>query len=236
MKVGIERVVFEKYPAAEIGYLTAQVSVQKTDPYVEALKKSLGGYLEKIGINATNFASHPSLSIWRKIYQEDFQVNAKTYRSSIEALIRRIVTGKELWNICSVVDLYNCSSVLSLLPMGGYDLRKVTGDITIRYAKEGEIFRGLGEKEDISTMPNHVVYADAARVLCWLWNHKDSRETCIEENTTRVVFFIDSILEGKGAQLAVKQLIEDLKKIQGVPLDYGILNRTSPQVYLGEVR
>jgi DNA/RNA-binding domain of Phe-tRNA-synthetase-like protein len=231
MLINLEDEFLEKYPDAEIGYLVARVSVKKRDPLVEDLKQSLGKYLQGQGINATNFVTHPSISLWRKIYEEDFHVKAKTYRSSIEALLRRVVTGKEVWNICNIVDLYNCCSILSLLPMGGYDLKKISGGIRIRYAKEGEPFLGLGEREQVETKPNHVVYADEERIICWLWNHKDSGETCIDESSECVLFFVDSF-EHDRVQAALKLLAENLEKIQCTLLETGILNRNSPQVTL----
>lgn len=234
MLVSIEHEVLEKYPEAEIGYLVARVTVKKTDPFVEALKQTLGKRLQEQGINATNFAVHPSISQWRKIYENDFQMKAKTHRSSIEALLKRVVTGKEIWNICNVVDLYNCCSILSLLPIGGYDLKKVSGDITIRYASDGESFWSLGEKERIATKSNQVVYADDQRIICWLWNHKDSAETCIDESSQYVLFFIDSFEHSK-VELALNELGENLEKIQCFSLEKGILNRASPQTHLNGV-
>ncbi len=231
MLIHIDDEVLGKYPGMEIGYLVARVSVKQSDPFVESLKERLGKHLEDQGINATNFAAHPSISLWRKIYEEDFQVKAKTYRSSIEALVRRVVTGKEIWNICNVVDLYNCCSILSLLPMGGYDLKKISGGIAIRYGKEGETFCGLGEREKTPIQSSHVVYADAERILCWLWNHKDSAETCIDATSQDVLFFIDSF-ERDRVEAALKQLGENLTKIGCLPLETGILNRISPQAHL----
>ena len=231
MLLNIEREVLEKYPEMEIGYLVAEVSVKMSDPFVENLKDCLERHLQEQCINATNFVAHSSVSIWRKIYEEDFQVKGKTYRSSIEALLRRVVAGKKIWNICNVVDLYNCCSILSLLPMGGYDLKKISGDITIRYAKEGESFLGLGEREKVAARSNHVVYADDERVICWLWNHKDSVETCIDESSKHVLFFIDSF-EHDRVQAALNQLSKNLTKIECLPLQAGILNRMSFQASL----
>lgn len=231
MLVKIEHEVLEKYPEAEIGYLVAQVNVKKNDLFVESLKQTLEKHLQKQGINATNFAVHPSISQWRKIYEKDFQMKAKTYRSSIESLLQRIVTGKKIWNICNVVDLYNCCSILSLLPMGGYDLKKLSGEVKIRYAKDGESFWGLGEKERITTKSNQVVYADDQRIICWLWNHKDSAETSIDETSQYVLFFIDSFEHNK-VELALNEFEKNLEKIQCFSLEKGILNRASPQAHL----
>jgi DNA/RNA-binding domain of Phe-tRNA-synthetase-like protein len=229
MLINIENEVLEQYPRIELGFLVAQVSVTKNDLFVEELKQSLLENLEKKGINATNFAAHQNLSIWRSIYQRDFQVNPKTYRSSIEALVRRIVTRKELWRINSIVDLYNCSSILSLLPMGGYDLGKISGNITIRFAKDNEPFQGIGERDVIQAKANHLVYADDKRIICWLWNYKDSYETSLAEDTSYALFFIDSAeqLELNAIPKALKQLSENLEKIGCRPLEAGILNRAS---------
>lgn len=224
MLINIDKEIFEQYPQVEIGYLIAQVSIRKSHPFVENLKQSLGEHLRNQGIHPTNFVIHPNIALWRGIYEENFGVKAKTYRSSIEALLRRVVTGKEIWNICNVVDLYNCCSILSLLPMGGYDMNKINGDIKIRYAKEGELFLGLGEREKIKASSRHVVYADDQRIMCWLWNYKDSSETCIDENSKDVVFFIDGFEHNK-VQTALQQLAENLEQIQCVPLKTGVLNK-----------
>lgn len=232
MLLRIEDKVLEKYPEMEIGYVVAQVSVIKKDPFVESLKLCLLKALEEKGINATNFAAHPSISIWREIYENDFLVKPKTYRSSIEALLKRVVTGKEIWNICNVVDLYNCCSVFSLLPMGGYDLDKISGDIVVRYAKEGELFQGLGEREKVEVKANHIIYGDDKRVLCWLWNHKDSAETGIDENSKNLVFFIDSARRAEAERIpqALQLLTDNLEKIQGVTFRKGVLNKLTPEI------
>src|SRR5579862_5801891 len=229
MRISIEKAILDHYPETAIGYLVATVNVQKSDPFVETLKSQLGQFLKDQGLDPTQFTIHPSISVWREIYEQDFHVKAKTYRSSLEALVRRILTDKPIWNIWNIVDLYNCCSVLSLLPMGGYDLDKVSGDIQIRYAKEGETFLGLGERRPVVTQPDQVVYTDADRVICWLWNHKDAEETCITEETKRVLFFIDSFDKEK-AQVALDLLSENLKKIDCIPLKQGILDKETTQI------
>lgn len=234
MKISIENSILKKYPNTEIGYLIASVKVTKRDPFVENLKQGLSKLLDELGINATNFVAHPNLSIWRKIYKEDFQVKESTYRSSLEALLRRIVTGKGLWTICNVVDLYNCCSVLSLLPMGGYDLSKISGDIILRYAKESEPFQGIGERQKIQARSNHIVYADDQKLICWLWNHKDAAATCIDENTKQVIFFVDSAVTATHhtVQEALIHLSQNLEKIGCLPIDSGIINCHSPLINL----
>src|SRR5260370_30695639 len=54
------------------------------------------------------------------------------YRGSAEALLRRVVAGKGLPQINSVVDVINLVSVESRLPIGLYNLAHVTGEIVFR--------------------------------------------------------------------------------------------------------
>ncbi|KAB8335905.1 hypothetical protein SD80_004925 [Scytonema tolypothrichoides VB-61278] len=76
--------------------------------------------------------------------------------SSVEALVRRVIGGQGLWQVSSVVDLYNCVSVLTLLSIGAYDLRKIRGDIHLRYGHNGEVFLPLSSQEVISSSLNHL--------------------------------------------------------------------------------
>lgn len=231
MYLKLDEYLLRDFPSAEIGYLISEVNVANHDAYVEDLKVTLHEHIQKNGINQTNFAAHPSVSVWRNIYENSFHVKAKTYRSSIEALLRRIASGKEMWRINTIVDLYNCCSVLALLPMGGYDLDKISGDITVRYANEGEPFVALGTTAKIATKSNHIVYADAERVICWLWNHKDSADTCIDESTKKVVFFIDAFNHDP-LKTAIDQLELHLSKLGCIQRGRGVLNRLNPIAHI----
>lgn len=226
MLIEIDEEVLQQYPEVQIGYLVAEVTVTATDSFVEDLKKGLAERVQKEGILPTNYTIHPCISRWRKIYEEDFGVKAKTFPSSIEGLLKRVVKGKTIWNINSIVDLYNCCSVLTLLPMGGYDLNKIRGDIKIRFGNKEEVFLGLGEKQNISVRSDHIVYADQERIMCWLWNHKDSAETCIDDKTKTVLFFVDGF-DHDAVLSALKLLAKNLKQIGCFPIRSGVMNRSS---------
>ena len=172
--------------------MTAHVSIDKQCEYTQGLQSELIEVLSSLGLDACNYTNHPDIHLWRKIYQDDFKVNPKTYKSSIDALVRRILTNKSLWNISNIVDLYNYCSVKYLLPMGGYDLMKIKGEIQIRYGKDNEDFQAIGQTKTQPVTPHHIVYADQEKILCWLWNHKDSLFSCIDEETKEAIFFIDS--------------------------------------------
>src|SRR5580704_3307910 len=67
------------------------------------------------------------------------------YRNSAEALLRRVVGGKGLPQINTVVDVINLVSVESRLPVGLYDLGHVVGEIVFRAGRAGETYKGIGK-------------------------------------------------------------------------------------------
>jgi DNA/RNA-binding domain of Phe-tRNA-synthetase-like protein len=190
MRLEIKPEVLEKYPQVEVGWLVAQVFPLPSDPVVERLKASLAGEISALGLTLENLSSHPDVAGWRQVFGS-MGVKPSKYRSSLEALLRRVLKEKSLWTVNSVVDLYNCVSVKVLLPMGAFDLDKVIGDIEIRYGRSGEKFFPLGSKGQEEVLPGHVVYADSEKICTWLWNHRDSRLSGLDEGSRRAVFVVD---------------------------------------------
>lgn len=116
------------------------------------------------------------------------------YRGSAEALLRRIIAGKGLPQINTVVDIINVVSIESRLPIGLYDLAHVSGDIVFRAGRAGETYKGIGKYDlNLEGLP---VFCDA------VGPHgsptSDSERTMVTGETTRVLAIIIS-LGGKDA-------------------------------------
>lgn len=94
-------------------------------------------------------------------------------RPSAEALLRRVLAGKDLPLINNVVDSYNLASILTLIPMGAYDAAKIKGELRIRYSKE-ESFAGIGGVSYKTS--NEIVIADEEKLLC-IYPYRDSELT-----------------------------------------------------------
>ena len=124
--------------------------------------------------------------------------------------LRRVMKGQDLWSVSDVVDGYNVLSVRHLLPLGAYDRDLLAGDLTLRFGREGETFRGLGGLDE-PVDPRQVVYADDARVCCWLWNHRDSREVSVTPVTRRALFFVDQAFDPVHSSL--EAALEDLEAL-----------------------
>lgn len=88
----------------------------------------------------------PGLEEARTLYKS-FGMDPSRHRPSSEALMRRVLKGKDLYCISNVVDTCNLASLSFLLPVGMYDLPKVDGDIVLRTGTEGEQYPGIRKGE-----------------------------------------------------------------------------------------
>ena len=223
--VTIDPEVRRVFPQSRVGWLIAGVGVREGHPLAEEMKKNLTAELASRGITDENLANHPDIRAWREAYSM-MGVKPSKYRSSLEALARRVLKGKEIWSVSSVVDCYNCASVSAMLPMGAHDTSLIDGTITLRFGRPGEKFYPLGadgETVDVST--RNIVYADETKICCWLWNHRDTRLAAVTRDTEEAVFLIDSAFTphcttvGQGLDI----LWERLEKIGCEPKEKGIV-------------
>lgn len=86
----------------------------------------------------------PSIAATRKVYKLCGK-DPSRYRPASEQLIRRILQGKELYQIDTLVDLVNLASIAYGYSIGGFDVDKIEGDIlTLGVGREGEPYEGIG--------------------------------------------------------------------------------------------
>lgn len=95
----------------------------------------------------------------RRVYRA-FGKDPSRYRPASEALIRRILQGKELYQIDTLVDLINLASIAYGYSIGGFDADKFVGDtLTLGIGLENEPYEGIGRGMiNIQGLP---VYRDA---------------------------------------------------------------------------
>lgn len=177
---------------------------------------------------------HPHVASWRELYRS-FGTKPGDYRPSAEALIRRCIKEEKLPHINNAVDLYNIISVKHVIPMGGFDLEYVKGDIYLRYSKGGEQFIPLGSSTPEETYKGEVVYADGVQILTRRWNYRDADSTKITERTRDLVMFLDASPEISPEK--VSEAIEELKSLYqkhcGGEYTTGIASKNNPVIELG---
>ena len=230
MKISIDRMIFEEFPLARVGWLRASVNVSPECERVKELKKQLEGRLNDIGLSADTVALHPDIARWRNTYSK-MGVKPSKFRSSIESLLRRVFKG-DVWSVSNVVDCYDCVSAVNLLPMGAHDIEKLKGSLTLRYGREGEKFYPLGAGDSvIDVETKHIVYADDEKVCCWLWNYRDTRMASVSEETKTALFLVDCAFETewRTTEEGLEALSHELELIGCRPLASGVLDADTPE-------
>ena len=230
MKIAIDKAVLEDFPEAKIGWLRAEINNGKGNPRVEKMKKELPERLKEIGITQDTLLLHPDVRRWRETYKK-MGVKPSKYHSSIEALLRRIFKGA-MWDVSDVVDCYDCVSAMNILPMGAHDMAKLRGDMTLRYVKEGEKFLPLGAGGDvIECEPPQIAYADDEKICCWLWNYRDTREACVDEDTKEALFIVDCSFENEWRTIrqGLDALAAELEKLGCTIKKSGVVNAANPE-------
>ena len=130
-------------------------------PYNEALWSEIETLGEKFREELTteSLKELTSISATRRVYRA-FGKDPSRYRPASEALIRRVLQGKELYQRDTLVDLVNLASIAYGYSIGGFDADKFVGDtLTLGIGREGEPYEGIGRGMiNIQGLP---VYRDA---------------------------------------------------------------------------
>jgi len=138
----IENTVRESCPDIKLGLLLKK---GKVEPSSSALLDFIQKELTQIQSKLTTPDIHgiPSLAATRIAYKA-LGKDPSRYRPSAEALLRRVVNGKGLYQVNNVVDALNLVSVQSGFSIGGYDFEKIKGEIKLGKGEEGEPYEAIG--------------------------------------------------------------------------------------------
>ncbi len=123
----------------------------------------------------------------RKVYRACGK-DPSRYRPASEALIRRILQNKSLYQIDTLVDLVNLASIAYGYSIGGFDADKFQGDtLTLGVGKAGEPYEGIGRGAiNIEGLP---VYRDRTGGVGTPTS--DNERTKMELKTTHLVVLIN---------------------------------------------
>jgi len=110
------------------------------------------------------------------------------YRPSNEALVRRFLQGKHLYEISTLVDCNNLASMRWGYSIGGFDIDKIQGNtLELGVGEPGEPYEGIGRGQlNIEGLP---VYRDSAGGIGTPTS--DHERTKISLETTHLLFLIN---------------------------------------------
>ena len=133
----------------------------RNTPYSRELWQEIGTWEERFRKELTteSLKELPSIAATRNIYKLCGK-DPSRYRPASEALIRRMLQGKELYQKDTLVDLVNLASIVYGYSIGGFDAAQIVGNtLTLGIGREGEPYEGIGRGLlNIAGLP---VYRDA---------------------------------------------------------------------------
>ncbi|MGZ7084613.1 MAG: B3/B4 domain-containing protein, partial [Candidatus Angelobacter sp.] len=121
-EISIQAALKTLLPDLALGCVSANVTVEKNN---EALWREIDQHLSHLTASSKpeQINSIPQIAAMRSAYKA-LGKDPSRYRGSAEALLRRVLSGKGLYQINSIVDINNLVSLESLNPAGTYDLEK----------------------------------------------------------------------------------------------------------------
>ncbi len=139
-----------------------------------------------------DIASHPRINSWREAFRS-MGIKPSEYRSSVEAMVRRVVNGSQLPSINALVDIGNIISLRYLMPAGGHSRDNVQAEISLRPAVGDETFTSIGSDKVEHPDPGEIIFVEGSAVLTRRWVWRQSNHTLTEIDTHFIEFNLDGL-------------------------------------------
>lgn len=231
MKFSISSPVFDLLPSLRVGALSVKgASNRDAHPEVANLLREAEAGLRSRHTEES-FKEDLHITQFFEAHRA-FGNNPKRYAPSHFALAKRVLKGGSLPSINTFVDLYNIVSLRHLLPVGGEDLDRCTGDILLDRATGTEPFIELGGTQNEPPEPGEVVYKDQEGVLCRRMNWREADRTKLTQETTNAVLVIESLNPADSLQKILSELQTLVEKYCGGKTATFVLGKEKPTIEL----
>jgi DNA/RNA-binding domain of Phe-tRNA-synthetase-like protein len=184
--------IFERFPGYVRGVLIAHQVKNGPSPadLVGLLREAEDSVRARI--SPEQIAEEPFIKSWREAYRA-FGAKPAEFRSSVEAMARRVLRGDELPAINALVDIGNVISLRHLIPVGGHAIDLLNGDVELRFATGDEEFIAFGTTEMEHPLPGEVIFTEGNTVLTRRWTWRQGTHTLTLPETTALEFNVDGL-------------------------------------------
>ena len=180
-------------------------------PYCQPLWDEINamGNKYRSSLTTESLKQLPGIAATRRVYRACGK-DPSRYRPASEALIRRMLMNKSLYQIDTLVDLTNLASIAYGYSIGGFDADKFDGEtLTLGIGRAGEPYEGIGRGMiNIEGLP---VYRDATGGVGTPTS--DNERTKLTLQTTHLVVLINGYDgNGNNVQANAEYIQELLRK------------------------
>ena len=130
-------------------------------------------------------------------------------RPAAEALIRRVLGGRAIPHINTLVDTYNLASIKTEIALATFDADKLKGELLMRFAEKGEEFLGIGMEKPMVLQGGEIVVSDGEKLVA-IYPYRDADSTKITEKTKNVALLVCGVpgIEEKTLQEATRVTLD----------------------------
>lgn len=165
----------------EVGGLHVRERDERLDAFVPELVQEFRNRLK-----LETLKDEPHLRAYRDFYWR-VGLDPTKIRPASEALLRRVLQGKELPRINTLVDAYNLASMTTHIAIAAFDGAHTHGEIRMRLARAGEEFLGIGMEAPVVLKGVEVVCEDDEGLVA-IYPYRDSHRTRTTTATTDTIF------------------------------------------------
>jgi DNA/RNA-binding domain of Phe-tRNA-synthetase-like protein len=163
------------------------VQVQKRDSKLEKFKVEVTSQVRS-QYTLDTVKDHPTFRAYRDFFWS-IKIDPTKIRPAAEALIRRILSGKKLPCINTLVDAYNLASIKGRIALATFDADRLQGDLLMRFAREGEQFVGIGMQKPLVLKGGEIVVSDEEKLVA-IYPYRDADNTKVTEKTENIMMLV----------------------------------------------
>lgn len=197
MMITISSKINELVPNFKIGTITYHDIAISESP--QMIKGRFQLFTESLRLEEKTAADYPGVAEYRSVFKS-LGTDPSRYRPASEALLRRVIGGKDLPPINSGVDVNNFFSIRFAIPIGLYNLDQIKGDVEVRIGGAEDSYEGLNGRE--MNMEGKLLSADS--VGAFGSPIVDSKRTMVDDtvhNALHIVYLQPSMDKNEATEL-----------------------------------
>ena len=188
LKLIIDEEVKDRFP--DLNVLLTEIDSVKVSEYSQELEEFKLEICDKLRkrYRLESLKDDPLVKTYRSFFWR-IGIDPTKIRPAAEALLRRILSGRGIPRINTLVDSYNRASAESGIALAAFDLEKIDGDMVMRFAREGEEFHGIGMKKPKTLRGGEIVVADSSRLVA-IYPYRDAEYSKVTLRTEKVCLMV----------------------------------------------
>ena len=209
-KIKLGEALLEKCPNIQLGLVQYEANVT---PSSNLMWEVINSYVDQnISSRLTNdtYLHEKNIKDTRDAYK-NLGKDPHRYRGSAEALIKRILQNKKLYQVNNVVDANNFISLISKCSVGSYDLSKLGKNLEFRIGSKNESYYGIGK--DLINTEDLPIFSD--EIGAYGSPTSDSRRAMITNETQNILSVIIAFSNDSGLLENLEQYKKILERFVG---------------------